>query len=1056
MRDKKLWIFNCADTFSGNPKWLFLYIALHRSDIRPVWVSESEECVRLVRRLGFRAVVLSSPAGRRLQQRAGVFVVNQVKERIPPEMAGITLLNLWHGVGVKAIERRLTEGDLLPRIAAKYIRNNRVYHETQQFLVTSPFMESHFVDQIGLREDQLVRGGYPQNIYTRRFGRFASFDHDIRRRMGLPGSTRLAVYAPTYRTHHSGEDFLRAALPDVNALVQTLEDTDTLLILKMHPRMQEDAAFRDLKAQHGDNSRLLFWDNADDIYEVFDRVDLAVVDYSSILYDMLAAGVQKVIRYAFDMHAPGVLEHSHDYLALSAGTLALDFPALLDALRGHNRIDDSDRARLMDHFWAYDIDETFERLIDAGLTHEPRPVELPVLHTFDVFDTLLGRTTTVPEGVFFMVRDRILAHPGDFTSDLARDFVRVRQQAERAERDSRRKDPRLDVSKQFEISLDAIYRRIGETLGLSTIQRESLLGWELEAEKSVSIPIPDQIERVRRLVDRGDTVALISDMYLPEGFVRELLRTADPLLADLPLFLSSSFGVQKSTGKLFLEAYKALDYDFAEWRHFGDNPRADGDEPRKLGINARLLPPTRFAPYEHAVAKSLDSGDGYAIASMLRSRRLPAGETSAANFAYSYVATYLVPYVLWTLQDAQRRGYRTLYFLSRDGFHLKRIADAAIAELGLDLKTRYIYGSRAAWRLAAQTDDVDDEVFGPFGSFAGAQGVRDVAVILDTTPATLIAEVPELARFARETVLTAAEREGLLRVLRNSTVVRRRILAKAESDRHAVAGYLTQEIDFDEPWAVVEYWGRGYTQDCFQRIIDAVGLGAAHPAPFYYARSIYGSAARAIRHNYTAGAFSMLFVEAIFANLDHGTVEGYRHESSRWEPVMRARQNDVELHDALTLELPRATRDLLALPLTDRDRSLRRLFTFGFDYFGAHPTDAVFIERLAPLQDAVVLGEAEREFAPALTIPLFLRYLDRRRRMGITSNWPITSARTVGLVRWLVLAQKRVGFRRVIRRHMRRATSRTSTSTPRWLFDDELLAAGLSSEHISPTTGVAP
>mgnify|MGYP006195248143 CR=1 FL=1 len=30
--------------------------------------------------------------------------------------------------------------------------------------------------------------------------------------------------------------------------------------------------------------------------------------------------------------------------------------------------------------------------------------------------------------------------------------------------------------------------------------------------------------------------------------------------------------------------------------------------------------------------------------------------------------------------------------------------------------------------------------------------------------------------------------------------------------------YLRQEIDFDEPHAFVEYWGRGYTQDCLTRL----------------------------------------------------------------------------------------------------------------------------------------------------------------------------------------------------------------------------------------------
>ena len=61
------------------------------------------------------------------------------------------------------------------------------------------------------------------------------------------------------------------------------------------------------------------------------------------------------------------------------------------------------------------------------------------------------------------------------------------------------------------------------------------------------------------------------------------------------------------------------------------------------------------------------------------------------DFVISFVSLCFVPYVDWVLRDAERRGYKTLYFISRDGHHLKRIADAIIDERNLDIKTKYIY-----------------------------------------------------------------------------------------------------------------------------------------------------------------------------------------------------------------------------------------------------------------------------------------------------------------------------------------------------------------------------
>ena len=79
-------------------------------------------------------------------------------------------------------------------------------------------------------------------------------------------------------------------------------------------------------------------------------------------------------------------------------------------------------------------------------------------------------------------------------------------------------------------------------------------------------------------------------MYLPKDFIQKLLEKADPIVAELPLFLSSEYGVQKTTNKLFLEAYHSLEYNYSEWIHHGDNPNADGKMPRKLAKkNTKVL-----------------------------------------------------------------------------------------------------------------------------------------------------------------------------------------------------------------------------------------------------------------------------------------------------------------------------------------------------------------------------------------------------------------------------------------------------------------------------------
>lgn len=1031
MRNRLTWVFNCADTFSGNPKWLFLYVARQRPDIEAVWITDSPETVRFVRSLGFRAELTTSSRGKRVQRRAGVYVVNQVKERIPAELDGVLLLNLWHGVGVKSIERRLTQGRLQARIAKKYIENNKAYHDTMSFLVTSPAMEAHFRAQVGLDEEQLVRGGYPQNIYTRLYGKFSSYDHDLRARHGLPPDARIAVYAPTYRTEHKGESFLRTAFPAPDRLIRVLRDTNTLLILKMHPSMSKDSGFVHMRERFGDDPNLHFWDNRDDIYEMLGYIDLGIVDYSSIHYDLLAAGVRKFIRYAFDFDDAGVQEHSHDYLSLSAGTLAPTFDDLLAALGGDNLVDAHECARLAEHFWAYDDDDTFPRLVDTALTRALRDVELPTLYSFDVFDTVIGRRGIAPVSVFVDVRDRILSAEGRFPPEIARDFVRDRQTAENALREMKRKNPALRESRAFEITLADIYRRLAEILSLSVDQRDLLMSWEIEAELAATVPLPSEVARVRALRDAGEDVVFLSDMYLPESVVRTLLVKADPSFHDIPLYLSSSTGVQKSTGHLYLHAYHDLGYDHRMWRHTGDNLRADQEAAGALGISTRLLPRRELDRYESAVATALGTGDGYRVAGLLHHRRRGGSPEGPEQFAFRYVSLFLVPYVLWVLEDAIARGYRTLYFLSRDGYHLKRIADAAIEELGLDLRTRYIFGSRKAWRLASQVDRIDEEFFGEFGTFAGARTVSALAKIAGMSPAEFSAVMPEAAAFAPDARLSRASQAALRSAMSASAALDAHLLQRAAEERRACIAYLDQEMAFDESFAVVEYWGRWYTQDCLQRILATAGLSTT-TLPFYYARSIYGSDERSARHNFTSSAFSMLPVEAIFANLDHGTVQGYQRTRGEWEPVVEPRQNNADLHDALESELPEFTREFLRLPLTQPARTRRGLFAFAFDHFRSQPATTPYLTFLAPLRDAVELGGEEREFAPALSVSLFFSYLNRDTRASVTRNWPMTFARTSGLPRLLLDAQQRFGFRRTLRAIERKAKPRTDNRSATW------------------------
>ena len=1012
-RDRSVWLFNAGDAFIGNPKWLFLYVTLHRNDIEAHWICDDPKLAERIRSFGFKATTFAASAA--LQRRAGVFVVNQVKEHIGANLTGISLLNLWHGVGVKSIERGMNEGYLRERIAKKYVVNNQAYRDTQLFLVTSPEMEDHFTKYIGLDNEVTIRGAYPQNIYRKRFGRWAGFDHDIRGTRGLPASTRIAMFSPTPRRQFS-PTFLHDALPDIPRLIERLKETNTLLIVKMHPHMTDDPVAARWREQYAHEPNLLFWDNRNDVYEILEDIDLAIVDYSSILYDQLASGTKNVIRYAFDLEdgRNAVLQEGTDYLSLSCGTLAKNFDALLDALGDSNEVPKEELARLHDYFWAYSEPDSMETIVDSTLRFTPRHVALPVLHTFDVFDTVIHRLGVEPMSVLLYVHQRLKSSGHPFPSILMADFPVQRKQAEASVREFHRKDPSRDPL-DYEVTLDEILAKMADVIGLDDEQTSLLREWELEGELLSVVPDTQMIGRVKSLLARGETVALISDMYLPREHVATMLAAADPVLATLPLYLSNHQHAQKTTKTLFLRVYDDIDYDFAYWNHTGDSKFADETRPRELGIRTHRIPATHLSEDEKELVSDAPTFDAHLVAGLLRKHRL--GQPSSADaFAFRRVALYLVPYVSWVVRDAVRRGYETLYFISRDGHHMRPIADVLIKHWNLPLKTDYIFASRRVWRLASQADSMEEEFFSQFGNFAGVKSLESLLKAGRIEQGDLARFAPHVA--ARISSMTAEERNEpallreIIQTLGASDDYHLHMRRIAEEDRRLAVAYLDSHVDTSAPYAFVEYWGRGYTQDCLVRIMDH--NGNENPVPFYYARSIYPTLGRSVRHNFTMAHYSLLFIEAIFANLPHGTVEAYAEEQGAVVPVTSPREYDAELLSAVERSVVEFAAQYAELPVLDRDRLDRDLLAFAVKHFQQNHTEALYVRHLAPLHDSIEVSGTEREFAPRITLVAYISFL-RGKKLGVDgAAWSMALSRSSRLVRRLDYLQRRVGFRRII------------------------------------------
>lgn len=1034
----RTWAFNAGNTFSGNPKYLFLYINKYRKDIDAYWLCDNEATVQYIRRLGYNAFQFSDKEAHSLEVRTGVYVVEQVKESIPERMGKVKLLNLYHGVGCKSIERRVNTGFLNEKIIKKYIRYNQFYYDRQLFLVTSPLMEKHFIYQCGLKKEQVIRGGYPRCMYQKYFEKANTFDHDIRKRKGLGPDTKIAAYVPTYRDN-APLGFMSLAIPDIERLIQKLEENNMLMIFKMHPLIEGDFEYVQLKEKYKDHPRLLFWDNQEDFYEIFDEIEVGIIDYSSIFYDMLAGGTKYFIRYFFDYDdGQSFRDMVYDLEEMTCGRMCKDFNGLLDALDSYQTDDTKERERIQELFWKYESKDSMEQMIEAALAFTPEPKELPSLYTFDIFDTLISRKVLEPEGVFYKVRERMEGSSLQFPPFFQKYYPQKRKEAEQNVRERYHKTLELRDDGRREITFEEIFDRMAEIHGLSQEQKQALMAWELEAEWEDSIPIPDAISYVKDLVARGETVCLVSDMYLGKDFIKKLLCKSDPALAELPLFLSREYGVQKTTKKLYMEVYNSFDtYSFGKWIHHGDSSFADGSCARALGITTELRERAEFNEYEWSMAKEIGTYDGFRVAAML-ARFRKANGNKRDYYAYGHISMYFVPYIQWALQDAVQRGIQCLYFISRDGYQLKRIADTLIEQKGLPLKTKYIYGSRRAWRIPSLITEIDKEYFSSFGNFVGVSSYEKLLGALNMEEEEFLKIFPDL-EYLRETEgITKEMRQSLIVTFSNSAPYREFILDKAARDREIVLEYLRQEIDFEEAFAFVEYWGRGYTQDCAARLLEAA-CGRKCDVPFYYMRSIYKTEGNVIRYNYTTAMNSLIYAEAIFATIPYKSVERYLYaEDGRIVPELIPLECDMELFHAMERCLVQFTEDFYSKEWDDEAALGRALQRFSVEYFEGNQDDPVYTECLATLVDSVGMYGDKREYAPAFTEEM----VDGLMRETPVSNY--TKSLRMSLARTDKHLADKVAYIKECVPELRKEGSRKMPKLKEWKEDNALASYWLS------------
>ncbi len=435
-----------------------------------------------------------------------------------------------------------------------------------------------------------------------------------------------------------------------------------------------------------------------------------------------------------------------------------------------------------------------------------------VLYSFDVFDTLIARTTASPFGIFLITMKKLQTEEkySDLPDFLKNNFAVIRKECEYYAQANQ-----LTLHNKFDCTFDDIYRLIQQNYALSETQVSLIKNLEIESELNNLLPIKTNIEKVKKLISENQDVILISDMYYSEDIIRKFLIHQDKVFENIKIYTSADIGKRKSNGSLYRYIKKELDVQ--KQIHFGDNKFSDVLQAKWNNIDSIQYNIEALKPYEKMLLNKDPNNLYFELSSgVSRIIRQTAGRGKVFDFGASFTAPILFSYVDWILEQAQNRNIKNLYFISRDGCIPKLIADILIAKRKLNIKTHYFYSSRRASRFPDESN-IDTYINWIFSEITKFLSVNLISSRFNISPE----ELKSFISCKNDTeILSSAKACKIKNELLQNQDFKKLIVEVNKQRRNLFIKYLKQEIDFSkEDFAFVDINGSGRTQDNLSHII---------------------------------------------------------------------------------------------------------------------------------------------------------------------------------------------------------------------------------------------
>lgn len=274
----------------------------------------------------------------------------------------VRVIQLWHaGAGFKGVgySRWGHFGCPAPFCA----------HRRSDYAISDSMAIRHFFSEpFGILEEQVIPTGMPRmdpyldeenrrRVVSRLYETYPAFK-----------DRRVILFAPTYRGRNRKTAYYPYDLIDFEGLYRYCEDTDSVVLFKMHPWVPGEV---EIKEQFRD--RFFSMNAYPNINELFYITDLLITDYSSCIYEFMLMK-KPMLFFAYDHDRYAVSRGFHrDYASNVPGKICLTFDELLRAMReGDYEFDKVERMlpKYFDHIDTGSCDRVIDWLVLGNLPEE--------------------------------------------------------------------------------------------------------------------------------------------------------------------------------------------------------------------------------------------------------------------------------------------------------------------------------------------------------------------------------------------------------------------------------------------------------------------------------------------------------------------------------------------------------------------------------------------------------------------------------------------------------------------------------------------------------------